>query len=94
MGWRVLTLQPVQKQSEDQMIYYSDEDKARMSIEREARIVGAMCAFLIFVIGYAMFLTIGGYPVAGWIVPLSYAGIAACWFQLLDLRKQLLWIQH
>lgn len=70
------------------MIYYSDEDKARMAIENEARIVGAITALLIFVIGYAFFLQIGGYAVAGWIVPLSLAGIGACWFQLGELRKQ------
>lgn len=70
------------------MIYYSDEDKARMKIESEARIVGAMTAMLIFVIGYAFVLKIGGYAVAGWIVPLSTAGIGACWFQLAELRKQ------
>lgn len=76
------------------MIYYSDEDKARMKIEIEARIVGAITALLIFVIGYAFFLQIGGYAVAGWIVPLSLAGIGACWFQLLDLRKQRLRVIH
>jgi len=70
------------------MIYYSDEDKARMAIEREARIVGAITAMLIFVIGYAFFFKISGYAVAGWIVPLSIAGIGACWFQLAELRKQ------
>jgi len=70
------------------MIYYSDEDKARMAIENEARIVGAINALLIFVIGYAFFLQIGGYVVAGWIVPLSLAGIGACWLQLAALRKQ------
>ncbi|WP_306116220.1 hypothetical protein [Roseovarius sp. MMSF_3305] len=70
------------------MIYYSDEDKARMAIENEARIVGVINALLIFVIGYAFFLQIGGYVVAVWIVPLSLAGIGACWLQLAALRKQ------
>ena len=70
------------------MIYYSNEDKARRAIEIEARIVGAITAFLIFVIGYALFLQIGGYAVASWIVPLSLAGIGACWLQLFELRKQ------
>ena len=69
------------------MIYSSDEDKARMAIENEARIVGAINALLFFVIGYAFFLQIGGYVVAGWIVPLSLAGIGACWLQLAALRK-------
>jgi hypothetical protein len=70
------------------MIYCSDEDKARMAIENESRLVGAINALLIFVIGYAFFLQIGGYVVAGWIVPLSLAGIGACWLQLAMLRKQ------
>lgn len=76
------------------MIYHSDEDKARIAIEREARIVGAINAFLIFVIGYAFFLQIGGYVVAGWIVPLSLAGIGACWLQMAELRKQRLSAIH
>ncbi len=69
------------------MIYYSDEDKARMKIENEARIVGAMTAMLVFIVGYAAFLDLFAYPVAGWIIPLSVAGIGACWFQLSQLRK-------
>ena len=70
------------------MIYDSDEDKARMANESEARIVGAITALLIFMIGYAFFLGIGGYAFAGWIVSLSIAGIGACWFQLGELRIQ------
>ena len=70
------------------MIYYSNEDKARRAIENEARIVGAITAFLIFVIGYALILQIGGYAVASWIVPSSVAGIGAYWLQLFELRKQ------
>ena len=51
-------------------------------------IVGLMCAFLIFVIGFANYLQIGGHAVAGWIVPLSLLGVGACWLQMAELRKQ------
>lgn len=70
------------------MIDYSGEDKARMAVENEARIVGVINALLIVVIGYAFFLQISGYGVASWIVPLSLAGIGACWLQLAALRKE------
>ncbi len=71
------------------MIYYSDDDKAQMAIENEARFVGVISALLIFIVGYATLLKVFAYPVAGWIIPLSLAGIATCWFQLNELRKRM-----
>ncbi|WP_179381294.1 hypothetical protein [Jannaschia marina] len=72
------------------MIYYSEEDQARRAVEREAHTIGAMIAALIFIIGYASFLTIFDQPVAGWIVPLSIAGVGACLYQLIELRRSLI----
>ena len=36
-----------QKQSEDEMMYCSDKDRARMAVENETRIVGVINAFLV-----------------------------------------------
>ena len=69
------------------MMYCSDKDRARMAVENETRIVGVINALLIFVIGYAFFLQIGGYIVASWIVPLSLACIGACLLQLAALGE-------